>query len=39
MEKKMETTILGYIGTTSKAHSFIPSEPKVRLKELELHNR
>ena len=25
MEKKMETTILGYIGTTLRMHSFIPS--------------
>ena len=25
MEKKMETTALGYIGTTIRIHSFIPS--------------
>ena len=25
MEKKMETTILGCIGTTRRIHSFIPS--------------
>ena len=25
MEKKMETTIMGYIGTTIRIHSFIPS--------------
>ena len=24
MEKKMETTIMGYIGTTIRIHSFIP---------------
>ena len=29
MEKKMETTIMGYIGTA--IHSFIPSLPKARL--------
>ena len=25
MEKKMETTIMGYKGTTKRIHSFIPS--------------
>ena len=29
MEKKMETTIMGYIGTTVMVDSFIPSEPKA----------
>ena len=27
MEKNMETTIIGYIGTTMRTHSFIPSCP------------
>ena len=31
MEKTMETTMMGYIGTTVRIHSFIPSQPKVRL--------
>ena len=31
MEKNMETTIMGYIGTTIRIHSFIPSQPKVSL--------
>ena len=31
MEKNMEATIMGYIGTTIRIHSFIPSQPKVRL--------
>ena len=26
----METTIMGYMGTTTRIHSFIPSQPKVR---------
>ena len=30
MEKKMETTIMRYIGTTIRIRSFIPREPKVR---------
>ena len=30
MEKNMETTIMGYIGTTIRIHSFIPSKPKAR---------
>ena len=25
MEKKMETTIMGYVGITMRVHSFIPS--------------
>ena len=25
MEKKMDTTIMGYVGTTLRIHSFIPS--------------
>ena len=25
MEKKIETTIMGYLGITTKIHSFIPS--------------
>ena len=29
MEKTMETTTMGYIGTTLRIHSFIPSYPKV----------
>ena len=29
MEKKMETTIMGSIGTNIRIHSFIPSYPKV----------
>ena len=29
MEKKMETIIMGYIGTTIRMHSFIPSYPKA----------
>ena len=32
MEKNMETTIImGYLGTTMRMHSFIPSYPKVSL--------
>ena len=34
MEEKMETTIMGYIGTTMRIHSFIPSQPKVGLRDL-----
>ena len=32
MERKMETTIMGFIGTmtTMRIHSFIPSQPKAR---------
>ena len=29
MEKKMETIIMGYRGTTIRMHSFIPSQPKI----------
>ena len=29
MEKKMETIIMCYIRTTTRIHSFIPSEPKA----------
>ena len=29
MEKKMETTIMGYKGTTIRIHSFIPSYSKT----------
>ena len=29
MEKKLETTRMGYMGTTVRIHSFIPSQPKV----------
>ena len=29
MEKKMESTIMGCIGTTTSIHSFTPSEPKA----------
>ena len=29
MEKKMEATVMGYVGTTIRIHSFIPSQPKV----------
>ena len=28
MEKTMETTLMGYIGTTTKINSFIPSQLK-----------
>ena len=31
MEKKMATTIMGYIGTTTRIHSSIPGSPEVRL--------
>ena len=31
MEKKMESTIIGYIGTAIRIHSFNPSQPKVSL--------
>ena len=31
MEKKMETTTLGCIGTTIRIHSFMPSQPKAGL--------
>ena len=30
MEKKMETTMTGCVGTTIRIHSFIPSKPKER---------
>ena len=30
MEKKMETAIKWYIGTTTGIHSFLPSQPTVR---------
>ena len=30
MEKNMETTIMGYIGSTKRIHSFIPSSQEVR---------
>ena len=29
MERKMDTTIVGYIGTTLRIYSFIPSYPKA----------
>ena len=29
MKKKMESTIMRYIGTTIRIHSFSPSSPKV----------
>ena len=29
MDKKMEITIIGYTGITSRIHSFIPSQPKA----------
>ena len=29
MEKNMETTIMGYIGTTVRIQTFIPRYPKV----------
>ena len=31
MEKRMETTIMGYIGTTVRIYSFIASSPKASL--------
>ena len=31
VEKKMETTVMGYVGTTIRIHSFFPSLPKVSL--------
>ena len=31
MVKEMEATIIGYIGTTIRLHSFIPSYPQLRL--------
>ena len=31
MEKKMETTTMGYIGTTIRIHSFMLSQPKASL--------
>ena len=31
MEERVDTTILGYIGTTRRIHSFSPSQPKARL--------
>ena len=30
MEKKMEATIMGYVGTTIRIHSFTPRQPTVR---------
>ena len=29
--KRMETTVMGYVGTTRRIHSFIPSYPKASL--------
>ena len=29
MEKKLETIIMGDMGTTTRIHSFIPSQPKA----------
>ena len=31
MEKKMETTLMGHLGTTRRIRYFIPSWPKVSL--------
>ena len=31
MDKKLETTRMGYIGTTTRIHSFMHSLPKVSL--------
>ena len=31
MEKEMETTFLGYTGTTIRIHSFIPRKPKASI--------
>ena len=39
MDKKMETTITGCIGTTLRIHSFIPSYPWVRRDPLCLGGR
>ena len=30
--EEMETTIMDFIGTTMRIHSYIPSEPKVSLR-------
>ena len=38
MEKNMETTTMGYIRTTVRIHSLIPSYPKVRFVQLLLRN-
>ena len=38
MEKKMETTMMGYVGTTIRIHSFFPSQPKVILARVFLHH-
>ena len=35
METKMETTIMSYIRTTRRIHSFIPSVPKASVECLE----
>ena len=32
MEENMETTLMGYIGTTARIHSIIPSYPKASLR-------
>ena len=37
MEKKAESTIMGYIGTTTRIHSFIPSSPKASARENSLN--
>ena len=29
MKKRMEITITGYLGTTTRIHSFVPNQPKV----------
>ena len=34
MEKEMEITIVGYIGTSTGIHSLIPSLPKASLKQI-----
>ena len=31
MEKNLESTIMGYIGTTLRIHSFIPSRPTASI--------
>ena len=36
MEKKMETTIMGYMGTTIRIHSFIPFNPSEASFELSI---
>ena len=36
MQKKIEITITGFIGTTIRIHSFIPGKPKPKVSDRQL---